>query len=140
MANICNVFPGVVMLRSILVFCALALAGCYGQQNDPLEQYLLGVRDGLAEARFPCAEAEDATCEPYSGSPPEVLVSWREDDGPLGTCRRVDGIPLVTIYPLRIIRQAQDVAQGRLLIGQVVAHELQHARLTCTDADHAGSL
>lgn len=127
------------MLRSIALACLL-LAGCYGQQNDPLEQYLLGVRDGLAEARFPCAEAEDATCTPYSGSPPEVLVSWREDDGPLGTCRRVDGIPLVTIYPRRIIRQAQDVAHGRLLIGQVVAHELQHARLTCTDADHEGSL
>jgi hypothetical protein len=118
--------PGASAKLPLLILCAgLALGSqsCSTTQQSPLGAYLQGV--------------EDAVLESESEKLPDIYVDWRNDEGVLCACTRVEGEIVVYLYPARILRTASSVQHGRLLIAQVLAHELAHAKATCSDADHA---
>lgn len=118
-------------MRPCILAAAIALTSCAAQQGDPLEQYLLGVRDGIAEAQMR---------HPSTQAPPDVYVDLSTRGSRLGSCRIVAGRRVVTLYVAAIIQQTRSTREARLRIGEVLAHELIHAGLTCSDADHTANL
>jgi hypothetical protein len=86
-----------------------------------LDQYVAGAVDAVEQA----APTE----------PPTIVVDWRHE-GPMGECKRIDGAPIVYLYPRVILRAARTTQEARSLIRDVLAHELAHAVLSCSDKDH----
>lgn len=121
----------------LAVVLGFGTQSCASQQGDPLEQYMLGIRDGIAEAQLLACVHSDAACELYNGPPPGIFLSWDSGPGPLGKCSKVSGVHVITIYPRRIFKGVESIGERRIRLAKVVAHELQHARLTCGEEDHA---
>ncbi len=116
-------------LRATLaLFGLLACSSCAAQQGDPLEQYLLGVRDGIAEAQHEY---------PSALIPPDVYVDMTTVGDELGACKAIAGKRVVYLYVASILKRTRSTQEARLKIAQVLTHELAHAALTCSDADHS---
>lgn len=106
-------------MKYAVIAGALCALSCASQQGDPLEQYLLGVRDAVAEA------------------PPDIYVDLTTRGDELGSCRVIAGRRVVYLYVASILKRTRSTAEARLKIAEVLAHELSHAALTCSDADHS---
>lgn len=99
------------------------LFGCTGAQPaNPIAEYLRGVEDAVRQA------APERM--------PTIVVTWNEDAPGFGACRIVAGERLVYVHAGRILRVARTVEEARSLITDVLVHELGHAALSCSDADH----
>jgi hypothetical protein len=68
---------------------------------------------------------------------PTIVVTWDKDQDELGQCRRIAGVPIIYLNVGTIVESTDSPEQARQLISEVLTHELGHARLTCSDADHA---
>lgn len=103
----------------------LAVASCASSPGYPVryDEYLAGIGDGLR-----AAEME---------APPRVEITWHRGNRFLGTCRLVDGEPVIRINVADILDQSDSVMDARDLIARVAEHEARHAALTCSDRDHA---
>jgi hypothetical protein len=109
-----------------LVAAALAsvTTGCAAQpRQSPISEYVAGIKDAIDSS--PPARL------------PTLVVTWDPAEVELGQCRRIAGQIVVYLHVGRILESAATVAEARSLITEVLVHELAHARLTCTDADHA---
>lgn len=106
----------------------LALTSCASLQGDPLEAYLLGVNDGIREAQ---------ANHPSSLAPPDVYVDMTTRGEELGSCRVIADRRVVYLYVASILGRVRNATEARLKIAEVLAHELGHAALTCSDADHS---
>jgi len=67
---------------------------------------------------------------------PTIIVTWDKRELELGQCRRIAGEAIVYLHVGVIADRAKDALEARALIADVLAHELGHAELTCSDADH----
>jgi hypothetical protein len=115
------------MTKLTTIITALALSACAAQQGDPLEQYLLGVRDAVAEAQ---------ASHPSPLAPPDIYVDLTTRGDELGACRVIAGRRVVYLYVASILRRVHTTAEARLRIAEVLARELGNAALACSDADH----
>lgn len=115
-------------MKYAVIAGALCALSCASQQGDPLEQYLLGVRDAVAEAQ---------ANHPNSLAPPDIYVDLTTRGDELGSCRVIAGRRVVYLYVASILKRTRSTAEARLKIAEVLAHELSHAALTCSDADHS---
>lgn len=68
---------------------------------------------------------------------PTLIVTFDKDELEMGQCRRIAGQPFVYLHLGAIADRAGSPIEARALIAEVLAHELGHAELTCSDADHA---
>lgn len=92
------------------------------QKQSPVSEYVAGIKDAIDSAQ--------------PERVPTLVVTWDPAEIELGQCRRVAGQPVVYLHVGRILDSANTVEEARALIAEVLVHELAHARLTCTDADH----
>jgi hypothetical protein len=116
--------------QTLLAFCAVAfIYGCaaLSEQHSPVGEYLMGVEDALLE---------HAHNHPDGSLPPTIIVDFNPEAKDFGACSTVAGVRYITIYVGAIMKHARTPREGRLLIAEVLAHELGHAALTCTDQDH----
>lgn len=107
------------------LLAALALTcACASTHDHPIryDAYLAGIGDGLRRAR--------------AEQPPRIEVSWTRGHRYLGTCRMVEGVPVIQINVADILDQSGSDIDAREQIARVTEHEVLHARLTCSDADH----
>jgi hypothetical protein len=118
-------------IRTALVaFVTITLFyGCaaLGGQHSPTGEYLMGVEDALLEHQFK---------NPGASTPPILLIDFVSRSPVLGKCSTAAGVRYLTIYVGEINRRARDPQHGRLLLAEVLTHELAHGALSCTDADH----
>jgi hypothetical protein len=103
---------------------ALVLPGC-AQRNikNPLTEYLAGMSDAVERVQ--------------PAHVPTLIMTWDLQRNELGQCKRIDGEPVIYVHVGRIREQTRSVEEARELIAEVLAHELGHAQLTCSDRDHA---
>lgn len=116
--------------QAIATFLGLTLIyGCaaLGGQHSPMGEYLMGVEDAVLENQM---------AYPHVGPPPIIVVDFETLDQGLGKCSVIEGDKYIYVYIAAIMKQAKSVREGRLLIAEVLSHELGHAALTCSDADH----
>jgi hypothetical protein len=93
------------------------------QMQSPISEYVAGIKDAIDTAQ--------------PDRLPTLVVTWDPGEAELGQCKRIAGEPVVYLHVGRILDSSDTVEQTRALIAEVLVHELAHARLTCTDADHA---
>src|SRR5690606_40287044 len=107
-------------LMKRLIPCLLMVVGCSSQPMYPIryDAYLAGIGDGLRRAR--------------AEQPPRIEVSWTRGHRYLGTCRMVEGVPVIQINVADILDQSASVTDAREQIARVTEHEVLHARLTCS--------
>ncbi|MGC4087792.1 MAG: hypothetical protein QM756_07825 [Polyangiaceae bacterium] len=86
------------------------------------------------------AGMEDAIQRMQPRQLPTIIVTWSKDALELGQCRRIAGEAIIYLHLGVIADRAQSADQVRALTAEVLAHELGHAELSCTDADHAALL
>lgn len=98
----------------------LLLAGC-AHAPSPLSEYVAGAVDAVKQTGLQ--------------QPPDIYVSW-EQTGSMGSCKTIAGRRIVYIRPHVILRAARTTQEARSLITDVLAHELAHAALSCSDTDH----
>lgn len=110
------------MKFALLAALALTCACAPATSGIRYDHYLAGIGDGLRRAN--------------TDAPPRIEVSWTRGHRHLGTCRMVEGVPVVQINVADILDQSESLADAREQIARVTEHEVLHARLTCSDADH----
>jgi len=105
------------VLASVLTGCAAS------PTQSPISEYVAGIKDAIDSSQ--------------PERVPTLVVTWDPAEAELGQCRRIAGQTVIYLHVGRILDSAATVAEARSLITEVLVHELAHARLTCTDADHA---
>jgi hypothetical protein len=111
------VFARLAQLALLLPACAQHHA------KNPLTEYLAGMSDAVERVQ--------------PAHVPTLIMTWDLQSNELGQCKRIDGEPVIYIHVGRIREQTRSVREARELITEVLVHELGHARLTCSDRDHA---
>jgi hypothetical protein len=101
----------------------LAISCAATPTQSPISEYVAGIKDAIDSSQ--------------PERLPTLVVTWDAAEAELGQCRRIAGQTVVYLHVGRILESAATVAEARSLITEVLVHELAHARLTCTDADHA---
>jgi hypothetical protein len=109
-----------------LIPALLLLASCaHIDMGSPMDQYISGVSDGIRMAG--------------PGEIPQMVLTWDEGHTYLGECRQVSGMRLVYIHVGQIVAESRSPWDARAKVKRVVMHEIEHARASCSDADHARS-
>lgn len=106
-----------------LIFAVVTTACGAAPRQSPLSEYVAGIQDAIASTQ--------------PERVPTLVVTWDPGEVELGQCKRIAGQPVVYLHIGRILDSANTVEEARTLISEVLVHELAHARLTCSDADHA---
>jgi hypothetical protein len=107
-----------------LVVPFLLMAGCApALKQSPVSEYVAGIKDAIDSAQ--------------PQRIPTLVVTWGAAEVELGQCKRIAGQTVVYLNVGKITDSVGTVEEARALIAEVLLHELAHARLTCSDADHA---
>lgn len=91
--------------------------------RSPTAEYWAGIQEGIERMQ--------------PTHMPTIIVTFDKDALDMGQCRRIAGETIVYLHLAAIADRTSSPAEARALIAEVVAHELGHAELTCSDADHA---
>jgi hypothetical protein len=110
--------------RLVPLLLVVVTSACGGApKQSPLSEYVAGIQDAIVSTQ--------------PERVPTLVVTWDPGEVELGQCKRIAGQPVVYLHIGKILDSANTVEEARTLIAEVLVHELAHARLTCSDADHA---
>lgn len=105
--------------------CAALLCFACGHQTErsATAEYLAGIQEAIERM--------------HPKRMPTLIVTFDADALEFGQCRRIAGEAIVYLHLGVIADRTNSPTEARALISEVLAHELGHAELTCSDADHA---
>ena len=119
----------------------MALRLGFGAKATLVLAFSVGLGCGHAPPRSPTAEylagIEEAIERMQPKHMPTLIVTFDKDELEMGQCRRIAGQAFVYLHLGVITDRVDSPLEARALIAEVLAHELGHAELTCSDADHA---
>ncbi|HET9929092.1 MAG TPA: hypothetical protein VFQ35_00310 [Polyangiaceae bacterium] len=111
-----------VALRRLLLTALFCIACTKETVRSPTAEYLSGIQEAI-ERMQPTRM-------------PTLIVTFDKDALEMGQCRRIAGETIVYLHLGAIADRTSSPTEARALIAEVLAHELGHAELTCSDADH----
>ncbi|HET9954988.1 MAG TPA: hypothetical protein VFQ61_10815 [Polyangiaceae bacterium] len=111
-----------VTIRPLISSLLWVVACTHHPPSHTAAEYLGGIQDALSATQPRIL--------------PTLIITWEADEPDLGQCKRVSGEVVIYLHMGRILQAARSESEVRPLVAEVLSHELAHANMTCTDADH----